>query len=73
MKNIEIRKEIGRRLIEELGGIKEVNACLPRPITQPSISNFALKGLPASREEYFRVTRPDLKVWRDFAPYAGLK
>lgn len=66
----EIRCLMGKAVIEELGGVKAVLQIFP-DLSQPSISQWKIRGLPVDKERYLRVLRPDLQTWKDYEFKAG--
>ena len=70
MKNLSIRTEIAKRVIDELGGIKSVNGIFP-DLSQPSISFWKIRGIPIEKERYLRVVFPELNVWKKYPFKAG--
>lgn len=65
MKNLSIRTDIAKRVIDELGGIKSVNEIFP-DLSQPSISFWKVRGIPIEKERYLRVVCPELDVWKQY-------
>lgn len=70
MKNLTVRKDIAIQVIDELGGIKNVNSIFP-DLSQPSISFWKSRGIPVDKERYLRAVFPDLAVWKKYPFKAG--
>lgn len=70
MRDKKLRTEIAKAVIDELGGIKNVNSIFP-DLSQPSISFWKSRGIPVEKERYLRAVFPDLSVWKKYPFKAG--
>jgi predicted transcriptional regulator len=68
--NAEVRKQMARAFITELGGYTRTAKFFR--VTQPAVSLWTTRGLPARVEEVGRLKWAWLSVWQQFKEYEGL-
>lgn len=70
MENKEIRIEMAKSVIAELGGYKAVRRIFP-DISNAAICAWKARGLPVERERFLRATYPYLRIFSKYAFRCG--